>query len=148
MSYQEKRSIASLFGTVLISLLYGAFIYQKYQEGGANLNGEFHFWASAILLFIPAAVVLKIVIVVVFSIISTITTQEEEPSVTDERDKLVDLKSTRNFFFVFMAGFFLSLLTQVFSQPPSVMFSLILISIFVGGAVLDISDFYYYRRGV
>lgn len=147
MSFQENRSIASLIGTVLISVFYAVFILQRAQEGDSLTNSP-HFWASALLLYIPVSVMLKIFVVIVFVIINTITNQEKDPELTDERDKLVNLKSTVNFYHVFMVGFLLSLLTQVFSLPLYIMFGVIWLSMFAGGVVLDISQFLYYRRGV
>ena len=148
MSYQENRSIASLIGTILISALYGVFIFQRAQEDGVGLTNDPHFWASALLLYIPVSALLKVIVIVVFVVINAVMNQEEDPELTDERDKLVELKSTVNFYHVFMVGFLLALLTQVFSLPLYVMFSVIWLSMFAGGMVLDISQFFYYRRGV
>jgi hypothetical protein len=148
MSYQEKQAIVSLIGTILISAGYCVYIFQKYQAEGVSPTNDLSFWASAILILILVMIVLKIIVYIAFSILNTIVTREEEPGFTDERDKLIDLKATRNFYHVFMAGFVLSMLALAVGQPPFVMFTIIFFSILVAGMILDISQFYFYRRGV
>lgn len=148
MSYQEKRSLVSLVGTLVVSALYGVFIYQRYPTGSPETSEIFKFWGSALLLFVPVQVALKIILAVVFSIINAIATRKEEPEITDEMDRLIELKSVRNLCYVFTAGFFLAVGAPVIDLSPSIMFLTLLITLVVGGAVLDISAFYYYRKGV
>lgn len=148
MSYQEKRSLVSLAGTLLISALYGVFIYQRYPAGSPESGEVFKFWGSALLLFVPVQVVFKVILYVLLSVINTIATREEEPEITDEMDRLIELKSVRNFCYVFMIGFFLSMGVLVVELAPSLMFLILLITFVVCGAVLDVSTFYFYRRGI
>ncbi len=148
MFYQEKQTIVSLASTILISLFYCANMLQRYQERSANAADDFQFLASAALLLIPVLIVSKIVIYILFSIVNTVVTRQEEPSVKDELDQLINLKATRNFYHVFMAGFVLSLGSAAIGQPPVVMFSLLLLSMIVSGVTLDVSQLYFYRRGV
>jgi hypothetical protein len=148
MAFQEKRAIVSFFSTTLVSILYFAFIYQRYTEGDFTTGGELHFWASAILLFIPVQIVAKIIVQVLFIVVNLVVTRENEPKITDEFDKLVDLKATRNFYHVFAFSVFLGMGALVLSQPVTVMFTLIILGMIVGGAILDLSQFIYYRRGV
>jgi hypothetical protein len=148
MSFQEKRAIVSLISTTLVSALYFASVYQRYSEGLFAAGEEFRFWATAILLFIPVQVVAKVVVHVIFVVINVVATREEEPKITDELDKLIDLKATRNFYHVFMAGFLLSIAALVLSLPPLAMFVVLTLTLVMAGAVLDLSQVYYYRRGV
>jgi hypothetical protein len=148
MQFQEKRALASLLGTVIISVFYFINVFQRYQTEQPASADEFRFWAAAILLYIPVSIVLKIVVHIVFIIINTVATQEKEPTITDEFDKLVDLKAIRNFYHVFMAGFLLALLTVAVGQPAFLMFALFLLAIIAAAVVLDASQFYFYRRGV
>jgi uncharacterized membrane protein len=148
MSYQEKRSIASLLSTVAISALYGLYIAHRYQEVGGSPENLFTFWASAILLFIAVSVVAKIIMMIAFAIVNFIATREEEPPFTDEMDRLIALKSTRNLFSVFMVGFFLAMLALALGQPPSVMFIIFIVFMVLAGVADDASQIYYYRRGI
>ncbi|MCC6973021.1 MAG: hypothetical protein IT322_03320 [Anaerolineae bacterium] len=148
MSYQEKRSLVSLVGTLLISALYGVFIYQRYPTGSPETSEVFKFWGAALLLFVPVQVVFKVILYVLLNVLNTIATREEEPEIADEMDRLIELKSVRNFCYVFMIGFFLAVGAPVVDLEPSVMFLILLITFVVCGAVLDISAFYFYRKGI
>lgn len=148
MFFQEKRALVSLIGTLLISTFYFVYVLQKYEAEQLGAANDFSFWGAAILIFIPVSVVFKIIIHIIFIIINTVATQEEEPSITDEFDKLVDLKAVRNFYHVFMAGFLLAMGVLVLGFPPLAMFIVLLLSIVVAGVILDASQFYFYRRGV
>lgn len=148
MSYQEKRSIVSLVSNILIFTFYYIYVLQLYQEQSLKSTDDFSFWGAVILIFIPVSIVIKIIIHIVFSIINTIATNEEEPSFSDELDKLIDLKATRNFCFAFLAGFFLSMGSLVIKMPPIVMFNILLFSMIVSGIIIDITQLYFYRKGI
>ena len=147
MAFQERRSLVNLMGTVLITAFYCAHMFQRYPGGSPYSPDAFHFWGSFFLILVPVTIVAKIVIYIAYSIVNTIATREEEPSITDERDKLIELKATRNSLYVFSVGFLVAMASLVISQPPSVMFILLICSGFVSEVVSDLSQFYFYRRG-
>lgn len=148
MSYQEKRAIASLITSTLVSCFYFAEVYRRYNEGAFATGEEFRFWALAILIFIPLQVVAKIVVYILAVIVKAAVTRKEERDITDEMDDLIDLKATRNFCLVFMAGFLLAMGALVLYLPPVVMFVVFTLAMVAGGVVIDLSPIYYYRRGV
>jgi len=147
MSFQEKRSMVSLIGTLVISAGYFATMLERGREAG-GLTQDVRFWAAFILILIPVYIGFKVVFHVVFVVVNTVATREEEPDITDEFDRLVELKATRNFYHTFMMGFVLSLVAVVLDQPPYVMFIVLIAAIMVASTVQDISQIYYYRRGV
>ncbi len=147
MSYQERRTIVSLISTILISAFYFAYVFQQYPEVGPYSPDVFHFWGSTILILIPVSIVAKIIIYIVFSIINTVATKEQEPSFLDERDKLIELKSTRNSLYVFMIGFLLSMIPIVMNMSPAGMFIILIVAGILSEMVGDISQLYFYRRG-
>ena len=147
VTYQEKRAIVSLFSMVLISAIYFLYVSQRYPDGDAYSKAVFQFWGSTILILVPVSIVANIIIYIVFSIINTIATQETEPSVSDERDHLIELRTTRNAMFVFITGFFLAMGSVAFDMIPSVMFIIIIVSGLTGSIVAEVSNLYYYRRG-
>jgi hypothetical protein len=147
MSYQERRAIASLISTILISTIYFIFAFQRYPVGNSYSTDVFHFWGSAILIFIPVSIVAKIVIHIQFNIIYAMATKEKEPSLSDERDRLIGLKATGNSLYVFMFGFLLAMGSLVMDMPPSVMFSILIFSVIVSEIFGDITQLYFYRRG-
>jgi len=149
MSYQEKETIVSLFSNIIISAIYFYIVVQRFQIGTYDSTGVIYFWASVILILIPVLIVPKIVIIIIFNIINTIITREEDdPSFTDELDKLIDLKATRNFYHVFMVGFLLSMVSIVAGMSVVVMFMILLSTLIISGIIMDISQLYFYRRGI
>ena len=148
MSYQERRSIVSLIGTFVIMAGYLIFVSGQAQAAGPAVSSDIQFWATAILLLIPVYIVFQMVLIILFVIINTVATQREESETADEFDRLVDLKSTRNFYHTFMASFVLSLLAVALGQPPSAMFIILLFGIFAASVMSYGSELYFYRRGV
>jgi uncharacterized membrane protein len=147
MSFQERRAIVSLLGTILITAIYAAFMAQRYPDTGAYSPEVFRFWGTFFLILVLVSIVAKVGIHIVFSIIYTIHTREKEPSAADERDKLIELKSSQTALYVFMAGFLLAMGTLVMDLPPATMFVALLGAGVVAALVSDIAQFYYYRRG-
>lgn len=148
MSYQEKRAIAALVSNILTCIFYFSEVFRRFLDRGPEAGSDFAFWGTAILLFIPVAVFFNIAVTMVFMIINTIAQGEEEPSVTDERDELIGLKATRNFCLVFMMGFMLAMGALALGNPPSTMFIMLMFTLLASGAMLEVSEFVYYRRGV
>ncbi|NOU86525.1 hypothetical protein GC102_12190 [Paenibacillus sp. LMG 31460] len=148
MSFQEKRNIVSLISTLLIFSLYSMYVFQKYQEGSFHTSNAFSFWGAFILILIPVSILAKIIIHIVFSMINTIATKEKEPRITDELDKLIELKSTRNSHYVFIIGFLLAMIPLVMDQPPYVMFIILISSGLLSEVIGVITKLYLYRRGV
>jgi len=148
MSYQEKETLVSLISSVLIFGGYCLYVFQKYQEQIFNTPNDLRFWATAVLILIPVSIVATIIINIVFNIINTIVTKvEEDPSFTDERDKLIQLKAIQISHWTFVVGFFLAMGSQVIDMPPYVMFIVLVFSGFVSSLAADIAKLYFYRKG-
>jgi len=147
MSFQERRSIVNLISSILITAFYSAYMVQRFPEGDPYSPDVFRFWGAFFLILIPVAIVAKIVIYIVFYIVNTIATREEESSITDERDKLIELKTQTYSTYVFIVGVLLGMGSLVVDMPPSVMFIIFLCSGLVSEIVSEISQFYFYRRG-
>jgi hypothetical protein len=147
MSYQERRSIVNLISTILISVLYSAFMIQRYPASDAYSPDVFRFWGAFFLILIPVSIVAKIVIYIVFAIINAIATREQELPITDERDKQIETKATMKSHYVFVVGFILAMGSLAINTPPAIMFVILLLSGIVSELVSEISQFYFYRRG-
>lgn len=147
MSYQERLSLVNLISTILVTALYAAYMVQRYPDVSPYSKEVFHFWGAFFLILIPVTIVTRIVIYIVFAIINAIATREEDPPITDERDKLVELRASRNSLYVFALGFVLAMGSLVVELPPSVMFIVLICAGVMSEVVSEISQFYYYRRG-
>jgi len=147
MSYQERRAIVSLLASIVIVVGYSAVMLPRYPQSEPYSVDVFRYWGAFIVILIPVTIVARIVIHIVFSILNTIATREEEPDVTDERDRLIDLKSLRNALYVFSIGFLVAMIAVVLEQPPAVMFVILIGAGLGSDMVSEISQFYFYRRG-
>lgn len=148
MFFQEKKAIVYLTATILLSLGYYAYLYHAYQAAEwQQTSQEIRFWAQAILLFVPVQVVGKVIIHVLFVMVNALATQEQEPTFMDELDQRVELKATRNFYHIFMAGFMAALGTQALAMSITWLFVTLLAGILAASLTFDLSQLYYYRRG-
>jgi hypothetical protein len=147
MSYQEKRALVSLISSVLIFGFYCLYVFQRYQEQILSAPNDLGFWATAVFILIPVSIVATIIIHIVFVIINKIVTNEDAPSFTDERDKLIELKAIKISHWTFIFGFLLSMGSQVIDMQPYVMIIALIFSGFVASIVSDIATIYFYRKG-
>ena len=149
MSFQQRNIAASLVNFVLILGFYLIRVFQMVQSGSLTPTNVFRLWGITIGLAIVVTIVLTILAHIGSGIVSAIQTQEEPviEDIQDERDQLIDLRGTRITYIVFSVGVFLSMLTFVFSQPPLVMFSLLIFSGLLAQITGDISRLVLYRRG-
>ena len=73
--------------------------------------------------------------------------KEEEPSLSDERDQLIDLRANRISYAVFGVGFIISMVSLAVGMRPLVMFNLIIYALFGASIVGYITQLVLYRRG-
>jgi uncharacterized membrane protein len=147
MSYHERRSLANLVSTLLITILYCAFMARRYPQADAYAPEIFRFWGTFFLLLIPVSIVLKILSLILFTILNAVATREEELPITDERDRSIELRASRNSLWVFVIGFILAMASLAVDVPPAGMFVILVCAGVVSEVVSEISQFYYYRRG-
>jgi hypothetical protein len=147
MSYRERRALASLISTIVISTIYFVYVLPRYPGENGYSPDVFRFWGSSIFLLVPLSIVAEIVVQIIVSIINTITTGEKEQLMADERDRLIELRALRISLFVFVLGFTVAMGTLVIELPPSVMFLVLFFSGFVSGLCGYSSQLYFYRRG-
>lgn len=109
MSKQEIRTIVFNVISLTTLIIYGLIIYNGYQNGSYDTSNLFQFYARVILLYIPITIVIRIASAIIYEIFFAIKTEikgeEHEPEVTDEREKLIELKTMRISLVVFVIGF-------------------------------------------
>jgi uncharacterized membrane protein len=138
-------------------------LFSTHVDSAGNITGEgflsgtvvdfdsatvFQFWGRAVLLLIVVQIVLAIIGHIVLAIIHTITAKKEDiPAFEDERDKLIDLKATRNTFIVFGIGFMLSMVVLAIGLIPALVPVIMLAFMMAAEIGGNISRLYLYRRG-
>lgn len=149
MSFQEKNITVSLVNFSLILGVYLIRVFQMIQGGSFNSTNVFRLWGIVIGLAVVVTILATILTHIGSGIIQAIRTKEEPEleDITDERDRLIDLRGTKATYFVSSIGVFLSMLTFALGQPPLVMFTLLIFFGVVAQIVGDISRLYLYRRG-
>ena len=147
MGHHEKQSIASIIGTVLVVGFYSLYVYRHYIEADMELLNDFQFWGKSFLYLIPVAIVVQIVIQILLAIANLIITQEEIPDITDERDKLIELKCIRISHWIFILGFMLAMGSLAAGMKPYVMFLTLFSSGFLASLASEIAKIIYYRMG-
>ncbi|MDH5506168.1 MAG: hypothetical protein OEZ02_02980 [Anaerolineae bacterium] len=147
MTYQEKNITVFLMNNILIFGYYLTNVVRMVQENSFNSLNIFSLWGAVIVLMIIITIISVIVTQIVFAIIHQIKTNEEPTFIEDERDKLIELRGTRNAYGVFSLGVFAAMLSLVLGQPSLVMFNLLIASSFASEIFGNISRLYFYRRG-
>ncbi|XMB73047.1 hypothetical protein RJI07_03825 [Mycoplasmatota bacterium WC30] len=154
MSYNEKKSLTNIISSVLITTIYAFIIYQKYLNGVLDDSNIFKFWAIIILIFIPISIVARIIIMIIFHILESVVRAaqgediEDEMDITDERDKLIQMKSTAISTYIFCIGFILALVTQLFDISNHVFFIVLIGFGLITDVVSELLIIRYYRKGV
>ncbi|MBU1019699.1 MAG: hypothetical protein KJ847_00675 [Firmicutes bacterium] len=153
MSYQETKSLTNIISTILITGIYALVVYQRYLNGIGDTSDVLRFWSITILIFIPISIVARIIILIIFSIIATIVQtakgeEVDELDLTDERDKLIELKATKISMMIFALGFVLALVTQAVNMSEHMFFITMMVSGVFTEVVSDLATIVYYRKGL
>jgi len=147
MYQREKQILVTIISSILIFGFYSLYVYNNYIAENPDIINDFKFWGKTFLILIPVSIAAEIIIHIVFSIINKIAADEEVPSITDERDKLIELKAIRISHWIFTLGFLLAMGSQAIGMPPWVMFILLFSFGFVSGIFSEGARIYFYRKG-
>lgn len=154
MSYNEKKSVTNIISSLLITIIYAIVVYQKYLNGALDASDIFRFWAIVILVFIPISIVARIIIMIVFHIFEAVLQAakgkdiEDEMDIVDERDKLIQMKTSATSMYIFAFGFIIALVTQLFEVSHHIFFIVLIIAGLITDIVSESLMIRYYRRGV
>jgi len=147
MDYKEKQVILSIIISILVLGCYSLYVYNKYMAGNIEIINDYKFWGRSFIILIPVAIIAQIIICIGFAIINKIVTNEDIPSISDERDKLIELRAIRIAHWMFIVGFFLAMVSQALGMPPYVMFIVLIFSGFASSILAEVTKLYFYRKG-
>jgi hypothetical protein len=148
MYRKERQELLTIFSLLLIPGIYALYVYYKFVADNPAIINDFSFWGKRFFILVPIIVTALIIIHIVFAIIHKIVTNEDIPTLTDEMDRLIDLKSIRISRWVTSSFFLLALGTQAIGMQPWVMLATLVASCFLGGVVEGIAKIYFYRKGI
>jgi predicted CDP-diglyceride synthetase/phosphatidate cytidylyltransferase len=146
MSYREKENIVNILSGLVVAFILAWVVYQGHLQGKFDLTVEFNTWGIIFLVFMFVSIVARIIIYIIFHIINAIATRGEEIPVLDERDKIIQLKATRNSHYVFSGGFVLAIVGLSVGLPVYSIFIVFIISGLLSEIVDNGSQIYYYRK--
>ena len=145
MFYQEKSIYVSLISTLLVFGYYLISVFQMVQADSLTSESVISLTITIIVLMI----IVNIISHIVFNIVNRMASKELEPGFTDELDKLIDLKATRNSHMLLMAAFMLTILGSSFIDISMlVMFILFFVYLMTSCIFGEISKLYLYRKGL
>ncbi|MDW3193372.1 MAG: hypothetical protein R8G66_13450 [Cytophagales bacterium] len=148
MTYQEKKSIASLSSTIVVILWYCLYVFVFNADRSAGPETDFQFYGVTILLIIPGMIVANILIHILVGIQHKMATNEDIESFEDEFDKAIELRANRNAYNTFMAIFLISMASLAMSYPPYIMLNILVDGMMAASLVWSISKLYFYRKGL
>lgn len=165
MSYQEKRTLFTILSGLFILVTYGLYTYGRIQSG-LNTFEDLRFWTNSMLMFIGMGIVITIIGQIVFHILIAISIAIKEKMkdqntseahiektiqsemVSDEMDKLIEMKSMQISFFFAGMGFVAGLILMAFDYSVVIMLNLLFVSFSLGSILEGIAQFVYYRKGL
>ncbi|PKN99307.1 MAG: hypothetical protein CVU42_08635 [Chloroflexi bacterium HGW-Chloroflexi-4] len=160
MSYQEKKTLASITSGALLLAAYCLYAFNP-----ARTPADLKAWATTMLVFIAIGIGATIIIQIVFHILFSIGVAIQQKiqnndcddkdieknikleMVEDERDRMIEMKSNQVGFAVAGFGFVVALLSLVFNYSPVVMLNILFITFSFGSICEGIYQFLLYRRG-
>jgi len=147
MSYQEKNITVYISTTLLVFSIYGVMLFGMYQEGRFTEPDATHFLGKSILILIAASIAVNIVVMILFSIINAIVTKECDHPMSDERDKVIELKGMKCSYIVFSIGFVTAMGLLALGSLPIFVIILIVYCMAIGDIAGNLTRLFYYRRG-
>ena len=148
MTYQEKKSIASLSSTILVILVYCLYVFVFNAERSGGPETDFQFYGITILLIIPGLIVANIIIHIIVGIQHKVSTNEDGEMFEDEFDKAIELRANRNAYNTFMLIFLMSMASLALKYPPYIMLNILVDGMMAASLVWSISKLYFYRKGL
>ena len=147
MTFHERKHMASIIGSVIVFFSYAIYVYNDFHSLGSEAAYDLKFWARSILILVPVSIVGKILLAIGFYIFNEVTTNESEPKVVDERDKIIEMRSSFYSHWIFIAGFFFAMFSIMLDFTPSWMFIIMMVAGFLADITGEVLRIYYYRRG-
>jgi hypothetical protein len=145
---KEKQIIVTTFSLLLVLGLYTLYVYKKYVQINPELINNLQFWGKAFLIMVPVMIVSLIILHIIFAIINKIVTKEDLPTITDEMDKMIDLKAVKISRGIYSIGFILAFASQAMGKQIWVLPTILIASCFVSAFIEGVVKIYFYRKGI
>jgi hypothetical protein len=145
MSYQQQRSIAAIVTGSILVVVYFSVALSRVEAVGPDVEELVRFWAASILILVPVGVVVAIVTAILGAIVYRITAGEDPPTIEDERDRTIELKSNQVSQAIFVLAFVASMVPVVLGASVSALFMVLVGGGFIAHVVGEVARILMYR---
>lgn len=145
MSYQQQRSIAAIVTGSILVVVYFSVALSRVEAVGPDVEELVRFWAASILILVPVGVVVAIVTAILGAIVYRITAGEDPPTIEDERDRTIELKSNQVSQAIFVLAFVASMVPVVLGASVSALFMVLVAGGFIAHVVGEVARILMYR---
>jgi hypothetical protein len=140
LSYKEKSIWASLISTIIVFGYYFFFAIKVFN------NPEIE---NMMLVGLFIGAVVFIILIQIFSqIVIAIANRKEAEKGEDERDNLIELKTTRVSYFILVLGVWITAFSILVISSPIILVNLIMFFFILAEIVGYSLQLIYYRRGI
>lgn len=148
MNFEVKNTYAGIASTVVIFAVYYIVVSGMYAEGRFEGPAGLALLGKAILALMAGGIVVHIVMLILSNIVFAIVQNDPKPSfVVDERDKIIELRGLRVSYYVFGAGYVISMIALAMGMGAFGVFNLLLAACALSAWVEAIMRLVLYRRG-
>ncbi|WP_420387447.1 hypothetical protein [Roseivirga sp.] len=146
MSYRENKNWVNMLAAILVPAIYFFFIFKDSPQADLKSDELLQFWGKQMMVYILVAIGIRIGIEILYAIVYAAITRESIPK-TDERDKLIELKSKNISQVIFIFGIIAGMGSLALEMSVNTFF----ISFLVGGIIAELVEntvqLVYYKRG-
>jgi len=147
MSSHEKNIYISLISTLMMFGIYCALVPLLYEGSNFLYSTNTRLVGKSVLSLMAACVIANFCLRQLIKIIAALRKQPCERSVTDERDKMIELKGMQVSYAVFAIGFVVSMSMLWAGYPAVPVFNVIIFSLILGEVFSGLVKIIQYRRG-
>ncbi len=147
MSLKETRLIATIVTNLAIFAAYFIIVLGMQADGRFDGEGATKLIGQSVLILIGAQIVATIIIQILATIFHAIVTRGEEPDITDERDKLIELRALRVSFILTGVGILGAMAAMAWGSSVFVTFQIIIAAMTVADFIGNATRLRFYRRG-
>jgi hypothetical protein len=144
MSSAERNVYISLIGTLVVCICYGAFMLGQYDELSSPAADVSRLAGKNIFFLMGACVAANLMLRFLYRILSRLLNRGCEKSITDERDKVIELNGLQASYATFTVVFVLVMLGLWNGLSSALAFNLIIFGLALGeilGAIIKIFQY-------
>ncbi len=148
MNFEVKNTYAGLVSTVVIFAVYYLVVSGMYAEGRFAGPEGLALLGKAILALMAGGIAVHIVVLILANIVFAVIQRDPKPSfVVDERDKMIELRGLQVSYYVFGAGYVISMVALAMGMGAFGVFNLLLASCAISAWVEAVLRLVLYHRG-